>query len=60
MNLFKEGIENYAWCNIEGELLLAIYPTAIDQQLEIDLIRFVFKEISRRNIPPREYLKSIN
>ncbi|MDN3015684.1 sporulation histidine kinase inhibitor Sda [Paenibacillus sp. BSR1-1] len=50
---------DYAWFYVEDELLLKIYRKAIDQQLGMDFTGFVYKEISRRKIPPREYLKRI-
>ncbi|WP_390627896.1 sporulation histidine kinase inhibitor Sda [Bacillus litorisediminis] len=40
-------------------MLLAIYRKAIEEKLGNDFIEFVFKEITIRNIPPREYLQLI-
>lgn len=49
----------YTWFYVEDELLLAIYQNAIEQKLGNDFIKFVFKEITNRDIHPRQYLKRI-
>ncbi|MED1472402.1 sporulation histidine kinase inhibitor Sda [Bacillus salipaludis] len=55
----KDTLELHPWFYVEDELLLAIYYKATEQQYGNDYIGFVFKEIQRRNLHPRNYLKRI-
>jgi hypothetical protein len=49
----------HTWFYVEDELLLAIYKTVVKHGGEKTFIEFVFKEIERRNLHPKNYLTLI-